>query len=168
MDKRQRLLALPACSTPCRTPGGLIRLRYRRTERGCLHRGWRAHRDCSERRRFAWDLCRRETSAARTRLVGGQQASSISGGPSRRRALGATLDTAVEAAPREARGTEGIRENPRFSPDGSKLAVLFIEGMPRVAGPLQPMTPLAGVVDEKIYEQRIAAVDLRTDDLTKI
>jgi dipeptidyl aminopeptidase/acylaminoacyl peptidase len=60
---------------------------------------------------------------------------------------------------------KGDAANPRFSPDGSKLAVLFIEGMPRVAGPLQPMTPLAGVIDEKIYEQRIAVVDLRTNDL---
>ena len=31
-----------------------------------------------------------------------------------------------------------------FSPDGSKIALLFIEGMPRAAGPLQPMTPLCG------------------------
>jgi dipeptidyl aminopeptidase/acylaminoacyl peptidase len=60
---------------------------------------------------------------------------------------------------------KGYAENPRFSPDGSKLALLFIEGMPRVAGPLQPMTPLAGVIDEKIYEQRIATVDLRMNDL---
>ncbi|MGA9981720.1 MAG: S9 family peptidase [Candidatus Sulfotelmatobacter sp.] len=62
---------------------------------------------------------------------------------------------------------KGYAENPRFSPDGSKLALLFIEGMPRVAGPLQPMTPLAGVIDEKIYEQRIAVVDLRTNDLNR-
>src|ERR1700722_953433 len=68
-------------------------------------------------------------------------------------------------APVKCADLRGYAENPRFSPDGSKLAVLFIEGMPRVAGPLQPMTPLAGVVDEKIYEQRIAVVDLRTNDL---
>jgi dipeptidyl aminopeptidase/acylaminoacyl peptidase len=60
---------------------------------------------------------------------------------------------------------KGYAQNPRFSPDGSKLAVLFIEGMPRAAGPLQPMTPLSGVIDEKIYEQRIAVFDLRTNDL---
>jgi dipeptidyl aminopeptidase/acylaminoacyl peptidase len=60
---------------------------------------------------------------------------------------------------------KGYAQNPRFSPDGSKLAVLFIEGMPRVAGPLQPMTPLAGVVDEHFYEQRIATVDLSKNDL---
>jgi dipeptidyl aminopeptidase/acylaminoacyl peptidase len=62
---------------------------------------------------------------------------------------------------------KGYAESPRFSPDGSKLAVLFIEGIPRIAGPLQPMTPLAGVIDEKAYEQRIAVVDLETDHLTQ-
>jgi dipeptidyl aminopeptidase/acylaminoacyl peptidase len=63
---------------------------------------------------------------------------------------------------------KGYVQTPRFSPDGSKLAILFIEGMPRVAGPLQPMMPLAGVVDQKIYEQRIATVDLGTDHLTQV
>jgi dipeptidyl aminopeptidase/acylaminoacyl peptidase len=63
---------------------------------------------------------------------------------------------------------KGYAGNPRFSPDGSKLAVLFIEGMPRVAGPLQPMTPLAGVADERIYEQRIAVVDLKTNQLGQV
>src|ERR1700727_1040102 len=57
---------------------------------------------------------------------------------------------------------------PRFSPDGSNLAILFIEGMPRVAGPLQPMTPLAGVIDQKIFEQRITTIDLSTDHLTQV
>jgi dipeptidyl aminopeptidase/acylaminoacyl peptidase len=63
---------------------------------------------------------------------------------------------------------KGYVQAPRFSPDGTKVSVLFIEGMPRVAGPLQPMTPLAGVIDEKIYEQRIATVDLSTDHLTQV
>ena len=63
---------------------------------------------------------------------------------------------------------KGYVQAPRFSPDGSKLAILFIEGMPRVAGPLQPMTPLAGVIDEKIFEQRIATIDLSTDHLTQV
>jgi dipeptidyl aminopeptidase/acylaminoacyl peptidase len=63
---------------------------------------------------------------------------------------------------------KGYVQAPRFSPDGSKLSILFIEGMPRAAGPLQPMTPLAGVIDEKIYEQRIAIIDLNTDHLTQV
>lgn len=60
---------------------------------------------------------------------------------------------------------KGYAQTPRFSPDGSRVAVLYIEGMPRIAGPLQPMTPLAGVVGEKIYEQRIAIVDLASKAL---
>ena len=55
-----------------------------------------------------------------------------------------------------------------FSPDGSKIALLFIEGMPRHAGPLQPMTPLSGVIGEKTYEQRLATVDLATNAVAQI
>ncbi len=63
---------------------------------------------------------------------------------------------------------KGYVQSPRFSPDGSKLAILFIAGMPRVAGPLQPMTPLSGVIDQKIYEQRITTIDLRSEHLTEV
>jgi dipeptidyl aminopeptidase/acylaminoacyl peptidase len=63
---------------------------------------------------------------------------------------------------------KGYVQSPRFSPDGSKLAVLFIEGMPRIAGPLQPMTPLSGVIDQKIYEQRITTIDLDTNHVTQL
>jgi dipeptidyl aminopeptidase/acylaminoacyl peptidase len=72
------------------------------------------------------------------------------------------------SAPAKHAELKGYAQAPRFSPDGSKLAILFIEGMPRAAGPLQPMTPLAGVIDQKIYEQRIATVDLSTDHLTQV
>ena len=63
---------------------------------------------------------------------------------------------------------KGYVQAPRFSPDGSRLALLFIEGIPRNAGPLQPMTPLAGDVDEKTYEERIAVVDLQTNRVTQV
>ncbi|MGC2196168.1 MAG: S9 family peptidase [Terriglobales bacterium] len=63
---------------------------------------------------------------------------------------------------------QGYAETPRYSPDRAKIAVLYIQGMPRVAGPLQPMTPLAGVVGEKIYEQRVAVVDVGTRKLTQV
>jgi len=63
---------------------------------------------------------------------------------------------------------KGFAETPRFAPDGTKVAVLYIEGMPRIAGPLQPMTPLAGVVGEKVYEQRIAVVDVATMKLSQV
>jgi len=62
----------------------------------------------------------------------------------------------------------GYAQTPRYSPDGKTISVLYIEGMPRVAGPLQPMTPLAGVVGSKIYEQRLTTIDLATNKLTQV
>jgi dipeptidyl aminopeptidase/acylaminoacyl peptidase len=53
----------------------------------------------------------------------------------------------------------GYMSDPRWSPDGSKLAFLFIENANRIAGPLEPMTPDAGVVEQHIEEQRVAVVD---------
>jgi dipeptidyl aminopeptidase/acylaminoacyl peptidase len=63
---------------------------------------------------------------------------------------------------------EGYAQTPRYSPDGKTISILYIEGMPRVAGPLQPMTPLAGVVGSKIYEQRVTTIDLATNKLTQV
>jgi dipeptidyl aminopeptidase/acylaminoacyl peptidase len=76
--------------------------------------------------------------------------------------------TADGTAPTKRAELKGNVDAPRFSPDGSKLAVLFTEGMPRVAGPLQPMTPLAGVIGSQIYEQRLSTIDLATNTLTQI
>ena len=63
---------------------------------------------------------------------------------------------------------KGYVQTPRFSPDGSHLSVLFVENMPRVAGPLEPMTPLSGVIDDQIFEQRIASLDLSNDKLAQL
>jgi len=63
---------------------------------------------------------------------------------------------------------KGNADAPSFSPDGSKIALLFIEGIPRQSGPLQPMTPLAGVVGNKVYEQRLTTVDLSTSVITQV
>lgn len=63
---------------------------------------------------------------------------------------------------------KGNADAPTFSPDGSKIALLFIEGMPRKSGPLRPMTPLAGVVGEKVYEQRLTTIDLSTNTVASI
>jgi acylaminoacyl-peptidase len=72
------------------------------------------------------------------------------------------------SAPVKRADLKGYAAAPTFSPDNSKLALLFIEGIPRVAGPLQPMLPLAGVIDEQIYEQRLTTIDLSTNTLTTI
>jgi dipeptidyl aminopeptidase/acylaminoacyl peptidase len=63
---------------------------------------------------------------------------------------------------------KGYAQTLRYSPDGHQIAVLFTQDMPRIAGPLQPMTPLSGVLGEKIYEQRITAIDLVTKKLTQV
>jgi dipeptidyl aminopeptidase/acylaminoacyl peptidase len=62
---------------------------------------------------------------------------------------------------------KGYVDAPRFSPDRLTLALLFIEGMPRSAGPLQPMTPLSGEIGNQIFEQRLATIDLTKGDLSK-
>jgi len=62
----------------------------------------------------------------------------------------------------------GYVSTPNFSPDGKSLAVLFIENIPRVAGPLMPMTPPEGVIEEHSYEQRVTTVDLTTGSRRQI
>jgi acylaminoacyl-peptidase len=63
---------------------------------------------------------------------------------------------------------DGYAQTLRYSPDAKRVAVLYLEGIPRIAGPLQPMTPLAGVVGSKIYEQRITTIDLATNRRTQV
>jgi dipeptidyl aminopeptidase/acylaminoacyl peptidase len=72
------------------------------------------------------------------------------------------------SAPTKHAELKGYVQTPRFSPDGSKLAVLFTEGLPRVAGPLEPMTPLSGEIGKESYEQRIAVIDLATDRVAQV
>ena len=57
----------------------------------------------------------------------------------------------------EANGEVGF---PEFSPDGSQIAFLYVEGATRAAGALAAMKPWAGVIGEDGVEiQRIAVVD---------
>jgi len=63
---------------------------------------------------------------------------------------------------------KGYVQSPQFSPDGSKLAVLFIENMPRVAGPLEPMTPLSGEISKTTYEERLTTIDLSTNQVRQV
>jgi dipeptidyl aminopeptidase/acylaminoacyl peptidase len=53
----------------------------------------------------------------------------------------------------------GLLAYPRWSPDGKHIAILFTQNLPHRAGPLDPVPPDSGVLESKIYEQRIALVD---------
>jgi dipeptidyl aminopeptidase/acylaminoacyl peptidase len=53
----------------------------------------------------------------------------------------------------------GFLDEPRWSPDGKSIALLFTENAPRATGPLEPMTVETGVIESKVYEQRISVVD---------
>jgi dipeptidyl aminopeptidase/acylaminoacyl peptidase len=57
---------------------------------------------------------------------------------------------------------------PAWSPDGKSIAFLFIQDAPRSAGPLMPMTAETGVVDTKVYEQRLAVVDVASGEVKQI
>ncbi len=54
----------------------------------------------------------------------------------------------------------GALAKPEWSPDGKTVAILFTENAPRTPGPFAPMTLPSGVIGGKVYEQRVATVEL--------
>lgn len=54
----------------------------------------------------------------------------------------------------------GFLDSPSWSPDGKTVALLFTENAPREAGPLVPMIPPSGEVEQRTYEQRLTVVDV--------
>jgi dipeptidyl aminopeptidase/acylaminoacyl peptidase len=71
-------------------------------------------------------------------------------------------------APRQVTHLKGLLDDPRWSPDGKELAILFTENLPRTAGPLDPILHETGVVESKIYEQRLTLVDVVTGNARPI
>jgi dipeptidyl aminopeptidase/acylaminoacyl peptidase len=63
---------------------------------------------------------------------------------------------------------KGFLADPAWSPDEMTLAFLFTESAPRAAGPLMPMVPETGVIDQKIYEQRLTLVDLASGKVRQL
>jgi dipeptidyl aminopeptidase/acylaminoacyl peptidase len=71
-------------------------------------------------------------------------------------------------AVRKLTSLKGFLADPAWSPDGKALAILFIENAPRAAGPLMPMTPETGVVDNRIFEQRLTVVDVASGTVRQL
>jgi dipeptidyl aminopeptidase/acylaminoacyl peptidase len=55
---------------------------------------------------------------------------------------------------------KGLLADPRWSPDGKQVAILFTENLPQSAGPLDPVPQESGVLQSQIYEQRLTLVDV--------
>src|SRR5579859_5345979 len=62
---------------------------------------------------------------------------------------------------------KGAFSDPAWSPDGKSIAFLFTENA-RKADPLLPIPPETGVIAEKIYEQRLAVVDITSGKVTQL
>jgi Tol biopolymer transport system component len=64
--------------------------------------------------------------------------------------------------PRQLTHLKGLLAEPQWSPDGKRIAILFTENLPRSAGPLDPVPPESGVLQSRIFEQRLSLVDMAT------
>jgi dipeptidyl aminopeptidase/acylaminoacyl peptidase len=62
----------------------------------------------------------------------------------------------------------GYLATPAWSPDGRTVAALFTENAPRAAGPLQPRTADVGVVESRVYEQRLTTVDVASGTVRQL
>ncbi|HWE51115.1 MAG TPA: S9 family peptidase, partial [Bryobacteraceae bacterium] len=80
----------------------------------------------------------------------------------------AASPASAPASARKLTNLSGFLSTPRWSPDGSKIALLFTENAPRAAGPLEPSTKDSGVVEEHVYEQRLTVVNARTGEASPI
>ena len=71
-------------------------------------------------------------------------------------------------AARQITHLKGLLDEPRWSPDGKRMAILFTENLPRAAGPLDPVMPPTGVVESRIYEQRLTLVDVAAGTIRQL
>jgi dipeptidyl aminopeptidase/acylaminoacyl peptidase len=63
---------------------------------------------------------------------------------------------------------KGFLANPKWSPDGKTIAILFTENATRASGPLVAETPETGEIKDSFFEQRLALVDLPTGKFSQI
>jgi dipeptidyl aminopeptidase/acylaminoacyl peptidase len=77
-------------------------------------------------------------------------------------------DKPGRAKPRKVTEIEGYLERPQWSPDGRSLALLWIAGATRVPSPIEAVAADSGVVSSKVFEQRLAIVNLATREVRPI
>jgi dipeptidyl aminopeptidase/acylaminoacyl peptidase len=62
----------------------------------------------------------------------------------------------------------GALADPAWSPDGKSIAFLFTENAPHRADPLLAMAPETGVIADKVFEQRLAVVDVTSGKVIQL
>jgi dipeptidyl aminopeptidase/acylaminoacyl peptidase len=72
------------------------------------------------------------------------------------------------SAAQELTNGKGFLQDPKWSPDGKTIAVLFTENATREAGPLVAETPETGEIKDAFFEQRLALVDLGSAKLRQV
>lgn len=78
------------------------------------------------------------------------------------------VSDALGRAARKLTSLTGFLQSPSWSPDSKTLALLFTENAPRAAGPLQPMTPPSGVIEQHVYEQRLTTIDAASGQVRQV
>ncbi len=79
-----------------------------------------------------------------------------------------TADKPGTSKPRKLTSVEGYLADPRWSPDGRSIAVLWIEGVTRVPGPTEATVADTGVVASQIVLQRLALVNSAAGEVRAI
>ena len=69
---------------------------------------------------------------------------------------------------RQLTNLKGSLAKPHWSPDGKRVAVLFIENATRAAGPLQPIPAETGLIGEHVQEQRLTVVDVTSGSVRHV
>ena len=70
------------------------------------------------------------------------------------------IASATGGAARKVTSLTGAVTDLHWSPDGKQIGFLFIENPPRLAGPIAAVPPETGVIGEKTFAQRLAAVEV--------
>jgi dipeptidyl aminopeptidase/acylaminoacyl peptidase len=76
--------------------------------------------------------------------------------------------TGAASAEKKLTNVKGFLAEPRWSPDGKTIAVLFTENATRASGPLVAETHETGEIKDAFFEQRLAVVDVVSGKLRQI